>query len=314
MFERIKSKLSWRDRFNNFLVRASFNRHDYAVLPGLYALGEPNAESPVMVSANYKLSFDVLRQALYGVSAWLLVLDTNGVNVWCAAGKGTFGTKELVNRVKLTKLSEVVSHRKLIVPQLGATGIAAHEVRAQSDFNVIYGPVRAEDLKKFFQSGFKATPVMRKVTFSFKDRLALVPVEVVQGFRYFAIGGIVFFLLGGLAPVINLLAAYFAGAVIGPLFLPWLPGKAFSVKGLFAGLIMLAIVTIVGTIGSSLAEFIAWTLLITALSSFLLMNFTGASTYTSPSGVMKEMRLAMPMQITAASLGTLLWLFARFFL
>ncbi len=310
---KVPCKLSLSDRFNNFLVRASFNRHDYAVDPGLYALGEPTADSPVMVSANYKLTFDLLRQALVGLSAWILVLDTNGVNVWCAAGKGTFGTKELVNRVKLTKLSEFVSHRRLIVPQLGATGISAHEVRAESGFNVVYGPVRAEDLITFLSAGLKATPKMREVTFSLPDRLVLVPVEVVQGFRYFAFASIFLFLLGGINPVVNLLAAYFAGAVLGPVLLPWLPGRAFSIKGFFAGLIMLAVVVAAGTVEASLVELLAWGLLITSLSSFLTMNFTGASTYTSPSGVLKEMKLAMPLQIVAAIVGALLWLVVRFF-
>ena len=57
-------------------------------------------ESPVLVSANYKLSFDCLRSELTGFNAWMLVLDTRGVNVWCSAGKGTFGTNEIVGRVQ----------------------------------------------------------------------------------------------------------------------------------------------------------------------------------------------------------------------
>jgi len=66
-------------------------RMSYAISPGLYAVGNPTKESDVFVSANYKLSFDVLRRELKGFNAWILVLDTKGINVWCAAGKGTFG-------------------------------------------------------------------------------------------------------------------------------------------------------------------------------------------------------------------------------
>ena len=65
---------------------------NYKVDPGLYAIGNPNERSPVLVTANYKMSFDNLREALPGRDAWILVLDTRGINVWCAAGKGTFGT------------------------------------------------------------------------------------------------------------------------------------------------------------------------------------------------------------------------------
>ena len=79
----------------------------HRVEPGLYSLGNPTSESPVFVTANYTLSFDALRSALKGIDGYILVLDTQGVNVWCAAGKGTFGTDELVKRIEATRLHEV---------------------------------------------------------------------------------------------------------------------------------------------------------------------------------------------------------------
>ena len=88
---------------------------------------------------------DELRPVAIGIGrtdAWILVLDTNGVNVWCAAGKGTFGTDELIRRIEATGLPEIVSHNRVIVPQLGGPGVAAHEVRKRSGFRVVYGPVR----------------------------------------------------------------------------------------------------------------------------------------------------------------------------
>ena len=95
-------------------MRWGIGRNHYQVTPGLYASGTPDADSPLLVSANYKLSFDCLRAALNGESAWLLVIDTKGINVWCAAGKGTFGTDEIVHRCQATRVSELVSHRQLI--------------------------------------------------------------------------------------------------------------------------------------------------------------------------------------------------------
>jgi CO dehydrogenase/acetyl-CoA synthase gamma subunit (corrinoid Fe-S protein) len=71
-----------------------------------------------------------------------LILDTKGINVWCAAGKGTFGTDELVSRISKTGLSKIILHRKLVLPQLGAPGVSAHEVTKQTGFSVVYGPVR----------------------------------------------------------------------------------------------------------------------------------------------------------------------------
>src|SRR3990172_3694474 len=142
---------------------------------GLYAVQAPSADSPVLVSANYKMSFDRLRSQLAGIDAWILALDTRGINVWCAAGKGTFGTDEIVRRIEATGLAKVVSHRVLILPQLGAPGVAAHEVARRSRFRVVYGTVRARDVQAYLAAGRKATPEMRRVRFGLRERLVVVP-------------------------------------------------------------------------------------------------------------------------------------------
>src|SRR4030066_353544 len=103
MFE-TNTILSFRDIFNGWKVRWGINRMDYKVNPGLYRIGNPCNSAPVLVTANYKLTFDSLRKELTGMDVWILVIDTKGVNVWCAAGKGTFGTEELIHRIADTKL------------------------------------------------------------------------------------------------------------------------------------------------------------------------------------------------------------------
>ena len=177
----IASELNSSDFFGAVMVRWGINRNNYRVKPGLYAVGSPNQESDVFVTANYKLSFDALRKNLSGENGWILVLDTKGVNVWCAAGKGTFGTKELINRIRMVSLEKIVNHRRLILPQLGATGVAAHKVKEETGFNVHYGPVRASDIKKFINDGYRADREMRRVTFGFKDRIKLIPNDFMYG-------------------------------------------------------------------------------------------------------------------------------------
>ncbi len=99
---RVSTVLTGRDRRGARRVRWGMGRGDYRVEPGLYAVGSPDADAPVLVSANYKLSFDTLRAAVDGLSAWLLVVDTRGINVWCAAGKGTFSAAEVNRMVEQT--------------------------------------------------------------------------------------------------------------------------------------------------------------------------------------------------------------------
>lgn len=316
---RVLSQLSSSDRVGSWKARWGFGRMRYKVGPGLYALGDPTAESPVFVTANYKMSFDRLRSALPGRSAWILVLDTQGINVWCAAGKGTFGTRELVRRIAESRLPDVVSHKNLILPQLGAPGIAAHLVKRASGFKVIYGPIRAEDLPSFLDAGMKASPAMRTKTFPFRERLVLIPIELVIALKTVAIIIPALFILSGilgkgefwagamsrLIYVPALLAAIFAGAVVTPLLLPWLPGRAFALKGLVPGLVLSAFLVAMSGAGMDTA---GWTILIPALSTYLAMNFTGASTYTSLSGVRKEMRWAVPIQVVAGVIGIGLWI------
>jgi hypothetical protein len=308
----VATSLSFKDILGTWKVRWGIGRANYTVNPGLYAIGKPDNNSPVLVSANYKLTFDTLRKNLSGLDCWLLILDTKGVNVWCAAGKGTFGTDELIRRIGTTGVSDVVTHRNLILPQLGAPSISAHQITMQTGFTVIYGPVRARDIKAFISSGYQATKEMRTVEFTFKDRLVLTPVELVPAVqKSLPVLGALFVTNQFAArpfdktDITAYAGAVVAGAILTPALLPHIPGRAFAAKGGLLGLIWTA-----GYLGLS-KRFkkgdrflsIGELLLLPAVSSYLAMNFTGASTYTSPSGVKKEMKKALPLIASAAALG-----------
>jgi len=324
---RITHRLGWADHLGSIKARWGVGRMNFKVDPGLYALGTPDEKSKVFVTANYKMSFDRLRQALAGRDAWILVLDTNGINVWCAAGKGTFGTEELVRRIDFCNLAQIVIHRELILPQLSGPGVAAHLVKKHSGFKVIYGPIESKDLPRFLDAGCKATNHMRKKTFSTRERTVLVPVELVGTLKWSLIVIPSLFLAGGFAgiqgfwesagryglfAVVAYLCAVFSGAVLTPVLLPWLPGRAFSFKGLIMGIVMAILVAFFWPgnfeAWAGRAEIFAWFFLIPSISAFLAMNFTGASTYTSLSGVRKEMEWAVPLEIVGSGIGLLLWI------
>jgi len=328
---RVPTELSRADTFGGWKARWAIGRMKYSVEPGIYAVGNPDDDSNVFVSANYKMSFDRLRSQLTGRDGWILVLDTKGINVWCAAGKGTFGTEELLKRIEEVDLDRIISHKKLIVPQLGAVGVSAHQVKQQSGFSVVYRPVRAEDLPAFLDAGMRATRTMRRVTFPLKERAVLIPVELVGGVIPVLLVAACFLVLAGFNPegysvalifsqglqsLLILLAAYLAAVILGPILLPWLPGRSFAVKGLCigAGVLMVGAVFLgrYGNIFDDWFSMLAWVLLIPALTSFMVLNFTGASTYTSLSGVKREVKIAAPLQLASTVLGFVLWLAGRF--
>ena len=320
---RVHSRIGSRDLLGRWKVRWGIGRDRYRVAPGLYAVGAPDGNAPVLVTANYKMTFDAVRRNAAGLDAWILVLDTLGVNVWCAAGEGTFGTGEVIRRVTEARLSEVVRHRRLILPQLGAPGVAAHEVRKGCGFSVVYGPVRARDIRAFLEAGLKATSPMRRVDFPAMDRLVLTPVEIVGLLRPAGWAAAVLFLLAGVGPgifslgaawergsvaVAALAAGILAGAVMTPVLLPWLPGRAFSVKGGLAGGVIAACAVMWERGSLNAPTALSLLLAMTAVSSFIAMNFTGATPFTSPSGVEKEMRRALPVQAGLTVVAGLLWI------
>ncbi len=312
----------WRisDYLGSLKSRLGIRRNRYKMEPGLYSIGKPDGDSPVIVTANYKMSVDHLRRAVKTLSAWIMVLDTKGINVWCAAGKGTFGTDELINRINTTGLSDIVSHRRLVLPQLGAPGIIPAEVKRETGFNVKYGPVEAGDLPEYIENGYKASERMRRKRFPLNERLAVSLTHFSQGLLpSLAIGiflflmDLVFFYTTGMnileSLVINTLiavGALFSGSLLAGALLPILPGRAFSLKGLSLGAVFGFFIYLIlaGVFPAQSILYISGKILLLLIwIVFQVLNLTGSSTYTSLSGVQKEMAISIPLMIIGAVAG-----------
>lgn len=319
--------LTRQDKLGAIKVRLGLGRNKYKVSPGLYALGIPDPSSPVLVTANYKLTYDTLRSHLTGQDLWILVLDTKGINVWCAAGKGTFGTAELIHRIKNTRLEEVVLHRNLILPQLGAPGVAGYQVTKATGFKIIYGPIRAEDISTFLANGMKATDQMRRVTFTLKERLMVVPVEVQYAVKLLPVLYVILLLFNLVTPdqtgtslhqsvgavavvsfyqLLPHAVAFLLGTLGIAALLPCLPGKSFALKGLFMGVLWSgAILWFSPVFHYPESPLIVWAhaLIATAITTFFSLNFTGSTTFTSPSGVQKETLMSIPLIVLSTMAG-----------
>ena len=325
----LSSDLAWGDTLARWGFRWGIGRMSARFEPGLYRIGVPTPGSPVLVTCNYRMTVDLVRHDLAGFDVWLLVLETFGINVWCAAGKKTFGTDELVRRIFATHLAEHVEHETLVLPQLGAVGVSAAAVRAATGYRVVWGPVRSSDLGAFLASGQKATPEMRAVTFPMRARLALAPMELVPSLKYgmwaipllmalsilgasialrtFAWQAALMALFPG---VLTFALGVLAGAVAVPALLPWLPGRAFTVKGAIAGagFALLALFALPGMLGmQSPWQWAAVVLGVSAIASYVGVNFTGSTPYTSPSGVEFELRRAIPFQAVALGIALVCW-------
>lgn len=164
---------------------------------GLLESGKPGPDSPVLVSGNYYHTVRRLQRAVRKINCYILVADSAGINVWCAAGVCDFNEHKIADAVHSEGLAGKVAHRELILPQLGAVGIDLKRLRKESGFRGVWGPADLEDIPAFLDQGKKSDEKMRLVRFSQADRF------------YNAVGVFNIFLL---FPFLSWLAGYSEGA------------------------------------------------------------------------------------------------------
>jgi len=318
---KVSTELTSKDIWKHFKIRMNIGRHSSTVDVGIYSIGNPDSSSPLFISSNFLMSFDKLRNSLKEMNVWILVIDTKGINVWCAAGKGTFGTTEIISKIKDFNVENLINHKNIIVPQLGASGTQAHVIKKESGFNVVYGPVYASEIKNFLKNGSKADQKMRTISFNLTERIVLIPVELVGVIKYFILGSIYLYLIAYFSksgfewrlifevgnPLVGAFAmSILAGSVITPIFLPLIPFRSFVLKGALVGFVVQEIYALYLRNHFSNYQIIGSLLLFTAVSAFLAFNFTGCTTFTSKSGVKKEMSLFIRPLILFAFIGLIL--------
>jgi ubiquinone/menaquinone biosynthesis C-methylase UbiE len=209
------------------------------VKPGLYAIGHPTADSPVVATGNFDLTVRRVVKALDGrLNTWLLVTDSAGVNVWCASGAGFMNSEKVIAAIHSSGLEQVVQHRKLILPQLCAVGVDGKDIR-NTGWEVHWGPVRAEDILQFVVDGLQKTEGMRTVHFPILDRLEMVS-GTLGFYGLLILVPVAIFWRSSFVPIaISMVAISYFYALI----MPWLPGKDGLAKS-----IPLTVIAILGVI------------------------------------------------------------------
>ena len=140
---------------------------------GLVTIGNPDRDAPVFLTCNFRLTVERVRRALEGLDAYLLVANSRGVNVWCAATGGLLTNHDVVSVLKTSGIADRVDHRQLILPQLAATGIEGRVVHKKTGWKVVWGPADAAAIPEFLSAGLNATRAMRTVAFPWRDRVEM---------------------------------------------------------------------------------------------------------------------------------------------
>jgi ubiquinone/menaquinone biosynthesis C-methylase UbiE/NAD-dependent dihydropyrimidine dehydrogenase PreA subunit len=144
------------------------------VEPGLREIGTPNKDSPVIVTANFHKTVREVEKSLKDTDCHLLVVPTNGINVWCAACGGDFTTHSIITAIKTSRIGEMVSHRQLILPQFSAPGIDRTLLKNETGWNAVFGPAYAKDIPSFLEAHLKKTPEQSMARFPFSFRLEML--------------------------------------------------------------------------------------------------------------------------------------------
>ncbi len=154
------------------LIRAGLRVAAWFALPipiasGVYRIGAPDADAPVLLTGNFLATIELLRRALAGQDCYLVVMDTSGWNVWCASDAGLFTAEKATALMRLYGVERLVSHHRIVIPRLG--GRIHTRLAALTQWEVVTGPIEARDLPDFLQNGV-VTPEMRSL-----DRMYRLP-------------------------------------------------------------------------------------------------------------------------------------------
>jgi len=244
------------------------------VRPGLYRIGRPGRSAPVLVTGNFDLTVRRVVKAMRSMSGYLLVADSRGINVWCAAGGGHFTAQSVITAVKRSGLEALVAHRRLILPQLCATGVDGRKIEDATGWRVMWGPVRATDLPAYLARGNRKTESMRGVAFPLLDRLEM---SLVMWWFMAPLLAVIMFIVWANATVpavVSLLALFLVTGVLWP----WLPGHQGTTKGLAlaAGSVVLTATLSLLALHLPSEQLFNWCIGLSALALFVGADFQGA--------------------------------------
>jgi NAD-dependent dihydropyrimidine dehydrogenase PreA subunit len=282
------SVMSWRDWLAEVL-ETGFRLVPIRARTGVRAVGRPDRSSPVLLTGNYDLTVRRVLRALRGLDAWLVVADSHGLNVWCAASGGHLGTHQVVTALKVARLEARVAHRQVIVPQLAATGIEAKEVRRRTGWIVRFGPVDVVDVPAYLAANHEKTEAMRVVRFGLRQRLEMAAAWATP----ISLGALP---IGWRHPgaALVLVWALALAVFLGYDQLPFGERLRQAVAGVVATAGVLGALAVCGTLTT--AAVLGWGTAALGCVGLLTFDLAG-STPTAPAGLFEEKRLRVVLDL-----------------
>ncbi len=120
--------------------------------PGIYEFGEPTADSPLLTTTNFSLTYFSVAGEVEssGKPCWLLVCDSEGMSVLTAWAAGNFDAEVIAKMVKQFNIEEKIAHRRIVIP--GLVAVISGELEDElSGWEVLVGPREAVDLPVYLK-------------------------------------------------------------------------------------------------------------------------------------------------------------------
>lgn len=273
--------------------------------PGIYQSGHPNENSPIIVTTNYEYTYIKVMRSLKGVDAWVLCIDSNGINVWCAARGNDFGNAQLLEAVDATGIHKLTKKKTLILPQLSAGGVAKPQLPKNSEkfpFKIVYGPVWSKDIPQYIKERPARKPdSMKFAKFTISHRMRagithttfllrkifLLPLIIIAALLLALNWSNKLWWIGEIFVWIIL-----TNAIIACLFPLSNFTRKFIVKGIFFGVLNIIVLGGISWMLHRSLFFLLWNLCFYFwIAFFSTMSFSGYTMSTSPREIQTEYRL-----------------------
>jgi len=271
--------------------------------PGIYRSGNPTKNSPIIVTANYDFTYIKVMRNIRHIDAWVLCVDSNGINVWCAARGNDFGNDQLLEAVEATGIQKFTEKKTLILPQLSAGGVSIPQLPKKSvkfPFKVKFGPIWSKQIPEYLEENPSKKPdFMKLAKFSLSHRMRALVTHTTfllrKVFLLPIVGFLVIFLImliwiNKLAWIGEFISWIIISNALIAIFFPLSNfTRTFTKKGIFFGfLTSIVLGGMTWLLHMSLIFILLNVVIFFWIAFFSTMSFSGYTMATSPREIQKE--------------------------
>jgi hypothetical protein len=265
----------------------------FSIKPGYYFTGQKNENSPLLVTCNNYLTVFLLARRIASRSVRLLIVDTNGINVWCASGKGRFSASEIIEKAGRFSLLKKEQKIDMILPKFCLSGVKLTDLR-NAGIKPIIGPMYARDVPEYLDRQKFENRIHDHFVFGLQHRTFTALPTAVHFLYYFL--GVYVATFWTLSSAIIWVSAGLA--FLYPILFPFLPGKRFAVKGISLSAVASILPLVFFAAGMfTLQLALFWILFIFATLIFIGLSYTGNSPVSNYTLVKKETTMFLPVVV-----------------